>query len=174
MCVTNLYTVHRIGTLRNYMSFQFQPNLAVSFSNHTASSLTNFQFQEVSKLNGCCVIGNIQTLAYTFCIAEKDVHPLPTTYPMNQELRVSFGFWFYSVDLCSTTSLHVWFVETTGTFVLDCQFYWRLFPSRYLIDTRWFKQWKKFVGFDNWDSYNVGEESANPGPIDNAQLFSGI
>ncbi|KAL5013386.1 hypothetical protein ScPMuIL_007656 [Solemya velum] len=42
----------------------------------------------------------------------------------------------------------------------------------YLIDTRWFKQWKKFVGFDNWDSYNVGEESANPGPIDNGQLFS--
>ena len=42
-----------------------------------------------------------------------------------------------------------------------------------LIDTRWFKQWKKYVGFDSWDMYNVGENSLYPGPIDNSGLFSG-
>uniref|UniRef100_A0A8C5N983 Ubiquitin carboxyl-terminal hydrolase n=1 Tax=Gouania willdenowi TaxID=441366 RepID=A0A8C5N983_GOUWI len=43
---------------------------------------------------------------------------------------------------------------------------------RYLIDSRWFKQWKKYVGFDSWDMYNVGERSLFPGPIDNSGLFS--
>ncbi|KAJ0023791.1 hypothetical protein NQD34_003690 [Periophthalmus magnuspinnatus] len=42
----------------------------------------------------------------------------------------------------------------------------------YLIDSRWFKQWKKYVGFDSWDMYNVGEPSLYPGPIDNSGLFS--
>ncbi|XP_064607278.1 ubiquitin carboxyl-terminal hydrolase 15-like isoform X2 [Liolophura sinensis] len=41
----------------------------------------------------------------------------------------------------------------------------------YLIDTRWFKQWKKYVGYDSWDLHNVGEETYNPGPIDNSNLF---
>nr|KAF6311434.1 ubiquitin specific peptidase 4 [Myotis myotis] len=49
-------------------------------------------------------------------------------------------------------------------------------PSRdgigYLIDSRWFKQWKKYVGFDSWDVYNVGEHNMFPGPIDNSGLFS--
>lgn len=45
--------------------------------------------------------------------------------------------------------------------------------SRYLIDSRWFKQWKKYVGFDSWDMYNVGEHNLFPGPIDNSGLFSG-
>lgn len=44
---------------------------------------------------------------------------------------------------------------------------------RYLIDSRWFKQWKKYVGFDSWDLYNVGEHNLYPGPIDNSGLFSG-
>uniref|UniRef100_A0A3Q1HKF1 Ubiquitin carboxyl-terminal hydrolase n=1 Tax=Anabas testudineus TaxID=64144 RepID=A0A3Q1HKF1_ANATE len=44
--------------------------------------------------------------------------------------------------------------------------------NRYLIDSRWFKQWKKYVGFDSWDMYNVGERSLYPGPIDNSGLFS--
>uniref|UniRef100_A0A8C9PX49 Ubiquitin carboxyl-terminal hydrolase n=1 Tax=Spermophilus dauricus TaxID=99837 RepID=A0A8C9PX49_SPEDA len=44
--------------------------------------------------------------------------------------------------------------------------------SRYLIDSRWFKQWKKYVGFDSWDMYNVGEHNLFPGPIDNSGLFS--
>uniref|UniRef100_A0A8C4NS21 Ubiquitin carboxyl-terminal hydrolase n=1 Tax=Dicentrarchus labrax TaxID=13489 RepID=A0A8C4NS21_DICLA len=43
---------------------------------------------------------------------------------------------------------------------------------QYLIDSRWFKQWKKYVGFDSWDMYNVGERSLYPGPIDNSGLFS--
>ncbi|XP_076985438.1 ubiquitin carboxyl-terminal hydrolase 4 isoform X4 [Tamandua tetradactyla] len=42
----------------------------------------------------------------------------------------------------------------------------------YLIDSRWFKQWKKYVGFDSWDMYNVGEHDLFPGPIDNSGLFS--
>ncbi|XP_061689922.1 ubiquitin carboxyl-terminal hydrolase 4 [Syngnathoides biaculeatus] len=42
----------------------------------------------------------------------------------------------------------------------------------YLVDSRWFKQWKKHVGFDNWDTYNVGERSLYPGPIDNSGLFA--
>ncbi|KAG7477995.1 hypothetical protein MATL_G00075790 [Megalops atlanticus] len=42
----------------------------------------------------------------------------------------------------------------------------------YLIDCRWFKQWKKYVGFDSWDMYNVGEQNLFPGPIDNSGLFS--
>uniref|UniRef100_A0A8C1C6S0 Ubiquitin carboxyl-terminal hydrolase n=1 Tax=Cyprinus carpio carpio TaxID=630221 RepID=A0A8C1C6S0_CYPCA len=43
---------------------------------------------------------------------------------------------------------------------------------QYLIDSRWFKQWKKYVGFDSWDLYNVGEHNLYPGPIDNSGLFS--
>ncbi|XP_007253331.3 ubiquitin carboxyl-terminal hydrolase 4 [Astyanax mexicanus] len=42
----------------------------------------------------------------------------------------------------------------------------------FLIDSRWFKQWKKYVGFDSWDMYNVGEHNLYPGPIDNSGLFS--
>ncbi|XP_020645109.3 ubiquitin carboxyl-terminal hydrolase 4 [Pogona vitticeps] len=42
----------------------------------------------------------------------------------------------------------------------------------YLIDSRWFKQWKKYVGFDSWDLYNVGEPNLFPGPIDNSGLFA--
>ncbi|KAK3103303.1 hypothetical protein FSP39_018356, partial [Pinctada imbricata] len=41
----------------------------------------------------------------------------------------------------------------------------------YLCDTKWFKQWKKYVGFDQWDNYNVGEKEAHPGPIDNTPLL---
>ena len=39
------------------------------------------------------------------------------------------------------------------------------------LDVRWMKQWKKYVGFDTWDRSEVGEESANPGPIDNSNLI---
>ncbi|KAI1890913.1 hypothetical protein AGOR_G00158490 [Albula goreensis] len=42
----------------------------------------------------------------------------------------------------------------------------------FLVDCRWFKQWKKYVGFDSWDMYNVGGQSLYPGPIDNSGLFS--
>ena len=36
------------------------------------------------------------------------------------------------------------------------------------------KQWKKYVGFDQWDQSSAGLESANPGPVDNLNLFKGI
>ncbi|XP_061187744.1 ubiquitin carboxyl-terminal hydrolase 15-like isoform X2 [Saccostrea echinata] len=41
----------------------------------------------------------------------------------------------------------------------------------YLIDAKWFKQWKKYVGFDQWDMSNVGEQDAYPGPVDNSPLI---
>ncbi|XP_071961505.1 ubiquitin carboxyl-terminal hydrolase 15-like [Antedon mediterranea] len=41
----------------------------------------------------------------------------------------------------------------------------------YLVDSKWFKQWKKYVGYDSWDMYNVGQETAFPGPVDNSQLL---
>ncbi|XP_033647195.1 ubiquitin carboxyl-terminal hydrolase 15-like [Asterias rubens] len=41
----------------------------------------------------------------------------------------------------------------------------------YLLDSKWFKQWKKYVGYDSWDMYNLGNETSNPGPIDNSGLF---
>ncbi|XP_032065917.1 ubiquitin carboxyl-terminal hydrolase 4 [Thamnophis elegans] len=44
--------------------------------------------------------------------------------------------------------------------------------SWYLIDSRWFKQWKKYVGFETWDLYNVGEPNLFPGPVDNSGLFT--
>ena len=42
---------------------------------------------------------------------------------------------------------------------------------RYLVDMRWMKQWKKFVGYDQWDQTFAGQASANPGPVDNSNLF---
>lgn len=42
----------------------------------------------------------------------------------------------------------------------------------YLVDSRWYKQWKKYVGFDSWDVYNVGESNLFPGPVDNSGLFA--
>ena len=43
-----------------------------------------------------------------------------------------------------------------------------------LIDIRWFKQWKKYIGYDSCDnSQSVHEElSQFPGPIDNSPLFT--
>ena len=44
---------------------------------------------------------------------------------------------------------------------------------RYLVDCRWFKQWKKFVGFDTWDQFGIGDQLNHPGPIDNSSLVAG-
>ncbi|XP_072175057.1 ubiquitin carboxyl-terminal hydrolase 4-like [Diadema setosum] len=41
----------------------------------------------------------------------------------------------------------------------------------YLIDSRWYKQWKKYVGYDSWDVYNMGNDASNPGPVDNSGIF---
>uniref|UniRef100_A0A8C1J2K5 Ubiquitin carboxyl-terminal hydrolase n=1 Tax=Cyprinus carpio TaxID=7962 RepID=A0A8C1J2K5_CYPCA len=58
--------------------------------------------------------------------------------------------------------------EIKNDILIDCS----VFVDVYLIDSRWFKQWKKYVGFDSWDLYNVGEHNLYPGPIDNSGLFS--
>lgn len=47
------------------------------------------------------------------------------------------------------------------------------FISRYLLEHKWFKQWKKYVGFDTWETLDTGEPTANPGPIDNSALLKG-
>ncbi len=47
-----------------------------------------------------------------------------------------------------------------------------LFDHRYLIDTRWFKQWQRYVGY-NIRFQETGQKSGNPGPIDNSNLFMG-
>lgn len=44
---------------------------------------------------------------------------------------------------------------------------------RYLVDSKWFKQWKKYVGYESWELEKAGMESMNPGPIDNSGLFQG-
>ena len=44
---------------------------------------------------------------------------------------------------------------------------------RYMIDIRWLKQWKKYVGYDEWETGMIGEDTANPGPIDNSNLLEG-
>ncbi|XP_072233383.1 ubiquitin carboxyl-terminal hydrolase 15-like isoform X2 [Leuresthes tenuis] len=41
----------------------------------------------------------------------------------------------------------------------------------YLVDSRWFKQWKKYVGFDCWDKYQMGDQNVYPGPVDNSGLL---
>ncbi|XP_061124978.1 ubiquitin carboxyl-terminal hydrolase 15-like isoform X2 [Syngnathus typhle] len=41
----------------------------------------------------------------------------------------------------------------------------------YLVDSHWFKQWKKYVGFDSWDKYQMGDQNVYPGPVDNAGLL---
>jgi len=47
----------------------------------------------------------------------------------------------------------------------------RIGDTWYLVDCRWFKQWKKYVGFDTRDQFGAGDEQNNPGPIDNSNLF---
>ncbi|NWV01188.1 UBP4 hydrolase, partial [Upupa epops] len=44
--------------------------------------------------------------------------------------------------------------------------------SWFLVDYRWFKQWKKYVGFDSWDMFGTGDPGLFPGPIDNSRLFN--
>lgn len=41
------------------------------------------------------------------------------------------------------------------------------------MDTHWFKQWKKYVGFDSWDKYQMGDQNVYPGPVDNSGLLRG-
>ena len=46
--------------------------------------------------------------------------------------------------------------------------------TRYLVDQRWLKRWKKYTGYDSWDQYHAGNESYNPGPVDNADLLQSM
>lgn len=45
--------------------------------------------------------------------------------------------------------------------------------NRCLVSVVWFKKWKKYVGFDDWDKIFKGEHDAYPGPIDNSALQKG-
>lgn len=45
---------------------------------------------------------------------------------------------------------------------------------RYLVDSKWLKQWKKYVGYESWEAETMGLESMHPGPIDNSGLFQGL
>ena len=42
----------------------------------------------------------------------------------------------------------------------------------YLIGIRWYKQWKRYVGYDNWDKSNAGDEFIKPGAIDNTSFLN--
>ncbi|KAL0962772.1 hypothetical protein UPYG_G00345140 [Umbra pygmaea] len=44
--------------------------------------------------------------------------------------------------------------------------------TRYLVDSHWFKQWKKYVGYDSWDKYQMGDQNVYPGPVDNSGLLT--
>lgn len=46
--------------------------------------------------------------------------------------------------------------------------------NRYLVDSHWFKQWKKYVGYDSWDKYQMGDQNVYPGPVDNSGLLKGM
>ena len=41
------------------------------------------------------------------------------------------------------------------------------------MDTKWFKQWKKYVGYESWDAFSVGQSETFPGPVDNSPLIEG-
>lgn len=41
---------------------------------------------------------------------------------------------------------------------------------RYLVDSKWFKQLKRYLGIDDV-SVSMGDKTSNPGPIDNGPLF---
>jgi hypothetical protein len=44
---------------------------------------------------------------------------------------------------------------------------------RYLIDSKWFKSFKRYVGMDDtWATF--GGMDDHPGPIDNSSLFNGV
>uniref|UniRef100_A0A665WTE9 Ubiquitin carboxyl-terminal hydrolase n=1 Tax=Echeneis naucrates TaxID=173247 RepID=A0A665WTE9_ECHNA len=44
----------------------------------------------------------------------------------------------------------------------------------YLVDSHWFKQWKKYVGFDSWDKYQMGDQNVYPGTVDNSGLLRDV
>ena len=53
---------------------------------------------------------------------------------------------------------------------MKCSGVFQFYIFRYLIDSRWFGQLKKYLGLDH-SSGTEGSASAHPGPIDNGPLF---
>ena len=41
----------------------------------------------------------------------------------------------------------------------------------YLIEIRWYRQWKRYVGYDDWDTSDAGNEAKKPAAIDNTSLL---
>ncbi|XP_035682795.1 ubiquitin carboxyl-terminal hydrolase 15-like [Branchiostoma floridae] len=41
----------------------------------------------------------------------------------------------------------------------------------FLVAMKWWKQWKKYVGYDSRDMEGIGNPAYHPGPIDNSALF---
>ncbi|XP_043245405.1 ubiquitin carboxyl-terminal hydrolase 15-like [Amphibalanus amphitrite] len=61
--------------------------------------------------------------------------------------------------------------EQKNTIFKLCQLPLKTGETWYLIDPVWFKQWKRYVGYDDRDSALVGQPSSFPGPIDNSPLL---
>ena len=53
---------------------------------------------------------------------------------------------------------------------MKCSGVFQFYIFRYLIDSRWFGQLKKYLGLDH-SLGTEGSASAHPGPIDNGPLF---
>ena len=78
-----------------------------------------------------------------------------------------FNIWLiFEIPMWSAISKRLLFCDPGLCWVIVCLIW------RYLVDCRWLKQWKKYVGYDTWDQFGVGEELNNPGPIDNSSLFA--
>ena len=45
---------------------------------------------------------------------------------------------------------------------------------RYLVDVRWLKQWKLYVGFGISNQQQIGSQNAHPGSVDNSCLFQSM
>ena len=53
-------------------------------------------------------------------------------------------------------------------------FYVALLFSRLLVDLKWFKKWKKYIGFESYDVRFTGKRVFFPGSIDNSALFKSM
>lgn len=78
----------------------------------------------------------------------------------------------YWMALVVKLVLSVW--SNVNWLTVSCFWNWKYTSlCRYLVVSHWFKQWKKYVGFDNWDKYQMGEQNVYPGPVDNSGLLRG-
>lgn len=42
----------------------------------------------------------------------------------------------------------------------------------FLVDNAWFNMWKKYVGFDSWNTFCLGDQTFYPGPVFNSGLLT--